>query len=263
MPDIKLIATDMDGTLLNSKHELPIDFYEVFETLCQKDILFVAASGRQYYNLLDVFATIADRMAFIAENGTYVVHKGNEISSSTIAPETVANVIDIVSAIPHTGIVVCGKQCAYYDSDDPEFRYNIGLYYGKRQKVDDLKAHLDDCLKIAIFCGQGTEENVYPHVKNLTGELQVVVSGKVWLDMMPAGANKGKALADLQKLLQITPKQTLAFGDYMNDVEMMQQAQYSFAMVNAHDEVKKVANHITKFSNDEEGVIYEIKQLIP
>lgn len=253
----------MDGTLLNAKHELPKNFYETFEMLCSKGILFVAASGRQYYNLLHVFEKIADRMAFIAENGTFVVNKGLEISSTTIDPATVIKVIDIVATIPDAGIVICGKESAYYSSDNSDFLYNIGLYYGRQQRVDNLKKHVFDCLKIAVFCGNGTEEHIYPHVRNLTEDnLQVVVSGKVWLDMMPAGANKGTALKTLQQLLDITPEQTAVFGDYMNDKEMLQEAQYSYAMVNAHPEVKKVSNYTTQYSNEEEGVIKEIERLL-
>ncbi|PZP46585.1 MAG: HAD family hydrolase [Pseudopedobacter saltans] len=263
MPDIRLIATDMDGTLLNSAHKLPNDFYQIFEQLCEKNILFVAASGRQYYNLLNVFEKIADRMSFIAENGTYVVHKGKEIASSLISPETVLRVIDIVMQIPNTGIVVCGKNCAYYQTEEPEFVYTVGLYYGRKQKVNNIKEHVSDCLKIAVFCGNGTEENVYPHVKQLLEQdLQVVVSGKVWLDMMPKGANKGEALKKLQQALDITSEQTLVFGDYMNDIEMLQDAKYSYAMKNAHPIVQKVANYVTHYSNDEEGVTKEIKKLV-
>ena len=76
---IKLIATDMDGTLLNSKNEIQDGFYEVFNKLEEKGIIFAAASGRQYYNLLKRFEGIEDKMMFIAENGTFVVYKGKEL----------------------------------------------------------------------------------------------------------------------------------------------------------------------------------------
>ena len=76
---IKLIATDMDGTLLNSKNEIQDGFYEVFNKLEEKGIIFAAASGRQYYNLLKRFEGIEDKMMFIAENGTFVVYKGIEL----------------------------------------------------------------------------------------------------------------------------------------------------------------------------------------
>ena len=76
---IKLIATDMDGTLLNSKHEIDDSFYEVLPKLQEKGIKFTIASGRQYYSLLDTFEGISDNLLFIAENGTYVMYRGEEI----------------------------------------------------------------------------------------------------------------------------------------------------------------------------------------
>ena len=67
---IKFIATDMDGTLLCDNKQLPSDFYEVFQQLQQKNILFSAASGRQYQSLVNTFEPVKEEMVFIAENGT-------------------------------------------------------------------------------------------------------------------------------------------------------------------------------------------------
>ena len=77
---IKLIVSDMDGTLLNSCHELPKDFMSVFEQLQQRGIYFCAASGRQYLSLLQFFSPVKDRMAFISENGAFVNVNGEEIA---------------------------------------------------------------------------------------------------------------------------------------------------------------------------------------
>jgi HAD superfamily hydrolase (TIGR01484 family) len=67
----------------------------------------------------------------------------------------------------------------------------------------------------------------------------VKVSGSIWLDISHKLANKGRAMELLQKKYSITTEQTMAFGDYLNDLEMMQQAHYSFAMENAHPDIKK------------------------
>ena len=92
---IKLIASDMDGTLLNDKHEIHEEFYRVFEELKKKNIIFVAASGRQYHTLVKQFDSIKDDMMFIAENGTYVVYKGEQILLNSLNKETVIKLIEI------------------------------------------------------------------------------------------------------------------------------------------------------------------------
>jgi hypothetical protein len=70
---VRLVASDMDGTLLNTKHELSPDFFTIFNRMRSKDILFSAASGRQYQNLYNCFPGIQDEIIFIAENGSYVM----------------------------------------------------------------------------------------------------------------------------------------------------------------------------------------------
>ena len=82
---IKLIATDMDGTLLNSSNEIQEGFYEVFNELQEKEIIFAAASGRQYYNLLERFKGIEEKMMFIAENGTFVVDEVKGLISNYLS----------------------------------------------------------------------------------------------------------------------------------------------------------------------------------
>lgn len=87
------------------------------------------------------------------------------------------------------------------------------------------------------------------------------ISGKHWLDISDQKANKGNALKAVQHQLGITKNETLVIGDYHNDIEMMQEAKFSFAMENAHDDIKKIANYSTK-SNDNFGVELVLEQLL-
>lgn len=81
---IKLIVTDIDGTLLDNDKNLPQDFWHTEEKLSAKNILFAAASGRQYYNLQELFSPISERCIFIAENGAMVMFRGECLSITTI-----------------------------------------------------------------------------------------------------------------------------------------------------------------------------------
>ncbi len=76
IPDIRLIACDMDGTLLDDDDAIHDDFWPLIDALHERGVVFCPASGRQYYNLLERFEPIADEVVFIAENGTYVVRGG-------------------------------------------------------------------------------------------------------------------------------------------------------------------------------------------
>ena len=139
----------------------------------------------------------------------------------------------------------------------------IFILYTKNKKMKDLTEMVDDsAFKIAIYHPEGSEKNLYPFLKHFEKYgLEVVVSGEFWMDIMNKNINKGKALSILQKELKITPEQTMAFGDYMNDIEMLENAKYSFAMENAHRSVKKIAHYEAPSHNDF-GVIEVIKNYL-
>ena len=260
--EIKLIATDMDGTLLNSHHELNDSFLPVFRKLKALGIIFVAASGRQYFNLEKKLAAVKDEVIFAAENGSFVVFQDQEIHVQAIAPEIVGELIVKARGIKGTYPIICGKKKAYVESAEPEFIDHLKLYFERYEIVDDLLKITDDqFLKFTLCDLAGSEGNSYPHYKYLEDSLQVKVSGPIWLDISHKSANKGVAMEVLQKKFDVTPEQTMVFGDYFNDVEMLQKAYFSYAMENAHPEIKKIARFIAK-SNDENGVVEVLSELL-
>lgn len=258
---IKFIASDMDGTLLNGQDEIHPEFYEVFEKLKEKDIIFSAASGRQYYNLVKRFEEVKDDIMFIAENGTFVVYKGEEILVNALDKNIALELIDIGRKIEGAYVVVCGKKAAYIESKDEALMQEVEKYYESREVVEDLKSVDDDILKVTMCDFKGSEGNSNKYFEEYRDKLQVTVSGQIWLDITAKGANKGVAIKKVQEMLDINPKETMVFGDYLNDLEMMKNAYHSYAMENAHPELKKVARFVAK-SNDDNGVVEKIKEVI-
>ncbi len=92
----------------------------------------------------------------------------------------------------------------------------------------------DEVLKVAIYDFVSSEQVSAPAYASFVGTHQVVVSGEHWLDLMSLAANKGTGIRHIQEALGITRDQTMVFGDFLNDLEMMDEATYSFAMANAH-----------------------------
>lgn len=261
MAKIKFVATDMDGTLLNSKKEIHEEFYEVFREMREKDIIFAAASGRQYYSLLETFDNIKDDMMFIAENGTFVVYKGKEIVTNSLDRDLAMELINIGRKIDESYVVLCGKNSAYIESDDDRLVNEVSKYYKRYKIVDDITTINDEILKVTICDFRGSEENSNNYFVEYRDKAQVTVSGDIWLDITAKNINKGVAIREIQELLGINYEETVVFGDYLNDLEMMESGYYSYAMENAHDDLKKVARFIAK-SNDENGVVEAIKELI-
>lgn len=259
---VKLVAADMDGTLLNSRHELSPLFYPVFNQITEKGVLFAAASGRQFFNILNKFETIKEAVIFVAENGSYVVYKDEELLVQAMEQDVVAEQLLVARNIPGTYTILCGKKRAYIESEVPEFMEHLKMYYDRYEVVDDLLKVTDDqFLKIAICDLTGSERNSYNFFKHKQDQLQVKVSGSIWLDLSHKLANKGRALQVLQNKFGITIDETMVFGDYLNDLEMMHQASFSYAMENAHIDIKKAAMFLTK-SNDENGVTVVLQQML-
>ena len=260
---VKLVVTDMDGTLLNSKSEISNQFIGIYNNLKKLDITFIAASGRQYFSIVDRFdKSIQNEITIVAENGAFAMHGNQELFTSELPTEYISKTINTLRSLDNVYIVLCGKKAAYIETKDEQFINMFKNYYSEYKIVDDLTKVTDDTFfKIAAYHFKCSETHIYPAVKHLENELQVIVSGKNWLDISNPNANKGDALTILQNKLGISKEETMVFGDYNNDLKMLALADFSYAMENAHPNVKNVANYLTK-SNDDEGVEFILEQLI-
>jgi len=259
---IKLVVSDMDGTLLNDKHQVSARFFKQFELLKKNNIKFIAASGRQFQSIVEKLKPIQDDIGIIAENGAIAKYEGDKNVLLKLEHESIVECIETIRNIKDCYIVLCANKSAYIESADSKFFETLTQYYSEVQKVEDLtKVENDDFVKIAIYHFNSTERFVYPHLKHLESEFQVIVSGQNWLDISHKHANKAYALKLIQEKLDISPSETLVFGDYNNDLGMLALGDYSYAMENAHPRVKSVANFKTK-SNNYEGVEHIIRKVL-
>ena len=261
LTDVKLVVTDMDGTLLNARHEVSDRFFVLQRELSRHGIRFAAASGRQYQSIAVKLTPILDEVFVIAENGGLLRHRGQELLSTPLASGIRDEVLGVLEGIPGTHTVLCGKDRAYLLPPGPEFQAKLREYYADFEYLERLMGFPEEIMKIAVYHFESSETCIYPAVQPFEGRLKVKVSGAHWVDISDPLANKGHALGLLQQKLGISPASTLVFGDYNNDLEMLEQAKFSFAMANAHPNVLKAARHRT-LSNEEEGVEHVLQQLL-
>jgi len=261
---IKLILSDMDGTLLDENGQLPPGFDDMMAELRQKGVIFGAASGRQYYSLLDTFPSYKDEFLFLAENGTMVMYQGKELFSRPLRKSYAFQVLEAGLKLPDIFSVYCGKKDAYIleSQKKPEYLAELEKYYTHNSPVRDFREVEDEVIKVSLYDKTGhANTTIYPHMKEFQGRMQVVRSSDYWVDIMGFGINKGIALQQVQRKLRISPMECAVFGDYLNDLEIMSSAYYSFAMANAHHKIKEVARFETA-SNKESGVLKGIRRLI-
>lgn len=260
---IKLIACDLDGTLLNNKKEIDREIYSLLPKLFEKNIRFVAASGRQYPSIAKLFADFLEDVVIVAENGAYVVHNDHEISASVMEQELVGYCIEKISSLPGVTPLVSARRLCYTDNQRvqqemsaPKFQYDI-------QYAHDLYHLPDEIIKVSLIDAdeKGAAEHSFKKLSPMIAQRgEIAVSGFACVDIVNKGVSKGEAIQKLQQQWGILPEETMAFGDSYNDIEMLGRAAYSFAMKNAEDGVKKHARYLAG-TNDEGGVVKEIRRL--
>ncbi len=257
VPDVRLVAVDLDGSLLDDAKRIHPSFWRLLDALDERGILLCPASGRQYATLRRDFGR--DDLVYIAENGAYVVHHGREISSDTVPWEHAAQVVAAVRRLAaggaDVGTVLCGKGSAYVERTDEPFLAQVAPYYAQLARVDDLLAVRDEeVLKVAVYDFGSAERGAGAGLAPLDGPVRVLVSQEHWVDVMSPTADKGRALETVQRALGITREQTMAFGDYLNDLGLLAAAGWSFAMDNAHPAVRAGARFVAP-GNDDNGVV--------
>lgn len=251
----------MDGTLLNSNHEVSPRFFEIYQELKKKNIAFVAASGRQYHSMIDKLESIKNDILVIAENGALIKKQERTLLTTPIDRSNVNQVLSALSDVPDVHPVLCCNNKAYANGKSQDFLTLLSEYYTEFETVEDQTQVNDQVLKVAIYHFENSEQHIYPHVKHLEGDLKVKVSGANWVDVSNLNAHKGYALQKVMEQYNISSNEIMVFGDYNNDLEMLQLSDYSFAMANAHPNVLKTAKYTTS-SNDDFGVERILEKLL-
>lgn len=259
MSEIKLIAVDMDGTLLNDKKEKPADFIPWVKAHPQ--VMTVIASGRQYETLRRDFVEIEDEIYFMAECGGLVFHQGKMLFAQEIDKDIFRQTLAAVETIPGCVPILCGAKSAYMRHGSAVAEYNADMYYKKLEFVDDLYAPIEEDVMVKIACffePKDAGERIGEFV-GLDECITTVLSGGEWVDVIKKGVNKGNAIRFLQEKYDISPEECMVFGDYMNDYEMLSVCGESYAMANGHPDLKAIAKHIAP-SNEEEGVMQVLRE---
>jgi Cof subfamily protein (haloacid dehalogenase superfamily) len=260
---IKLIASDMDHTLLTEKGELPPEFDNYIARLEEIGIDFVIASGRPLYTLKDIFSNIKNELGFIADNGGIVSYKGEILFKSLISPLTYQAMVAFIEEKTEGIAILCGLETAFLSEESKTHENFLKTFYSNIRFVPKLEKVNAEVDKITIYLPNKNSEACYEKIVKpyYGGDFSVTVGDSIWIDIMNYGINKGKAMRILGEHLHIDGSQMMAFGDTYNDIEMLQAVEYSYIVENAHEEMKRYAKFITE-TNDNFGVIKVIDKVI-
>lgn len=241
---IRLIATDLDGTLLEKDGTLPKDTFDAVELLHDCGIRFAAASGRQYGNLARLFAPVADKMAFVCENGAFCMVDGKEAGSIAIPSETADEIIADVEAL-HMNLLISGRHTCYML--DQNRQYTDDIVYRLRNTVtiiSSVKEITEPILKISGQTGTGVAALAPALLEKWGSRVTATVSGRDWFDF--TAASKGMGMQKLIEHMGLQKEEAAAFGDNFNDETMLDLVGYPFIMENAHPDLHKPNYQVCK-----------------
>lgn len=245
---IKLVVSDVDGTLLRSGEcELPKETLEVIRALKEKGVLFAAASGRPYVDLKHLFAEVADDIAFIASDGAFISYKSQVIAKFPIEKETGFDLMREIYMETEAEVALYGAYMSYIIPKKESFAsYFRSTVRGHMQTVSCMRGVEEEYLKIGIYHEADVEKHAGAIASYWNNRLHRVYSSKNWLEYTAAGVHKGTGLDKLLKTFDIAPEEVLAFGDNQNDAEMLALAGCSYAMSQAPEEIKKLCGYETQ-----------------
>lgn len=248
---IKLIASDMDGTLLDNEKRLPKDFFPVLDKLIEKNVVFTVASGRTYTAVEHLFPEeYRDKISYICDNGACTYINGEPKNVFPLERDIYEKLIEVCVEQGEFILVVCAESGVYHLDLGDDFSAEVGKFYKYHKAVKNFLDIDDRIYKLAVCDNQGSLLHGKPILEKVFGDkLNVQASGEVWMDVMAGGVSKGTALRALQKTLGVTSEETMAFGDYFNDVDMLEAAYWSFCMENGHEAVKKLCRFIAPDNN--------------
>ena len=262
--DIRVIATDMDGTLLDPKGQLDLPRLEkILDKLDQCDIRFVIATGNEVHRMRQLLGHISERVVLVVANGARIFENNELIQAQTWDDAIVDKALGhfkgrecqdqfVVTAM-NGGFVKKGTVFTELDKFmTPEM---IEKLYQRMNFVDEFDPNLfGGVLKMSMVVGEERLDSVLQEVNDLfDGRVRAVSSGYGCIDILQDGIHKAWGLVELLKRWNLKPEQIMAFGDSENDIEMLELAGISYAMENSEEAVKEIATKVAP-ANSQAGV---------
>lgn len=283
---MKLFATDLDGTLLNSNHEISKENANALKSAQQNGVEVSIATGRIYSDALDLCKKANINTHIISNNGSMIFSKeGKKLKSWTIDRNCIEYVFNWLNEneyfyqictdknifLPHNARELLRKDFDNVKLNNPSFNEDIlnnisNLIFTQegiklvKNKDDILKSNLDFCSITAISLDKDKLNYGREHYRNFK-ELSMVISHEYNFELTNKNVSKGNSLEYLANYLGISLTDVAAIGDNYNDVSMFKKAKISVAMGNADDAIKKICKHVS-LSNDLNGVAHFIHKFM-
>ena len=260
-----LIALDLDGTLLKDDKTISLATKEYLRELEKEGHLIVITSGRALRSVLSYYNDISlTTSPVIAYNGHYsidhnlkhyeIVHKINKNTAKSIYSSIKGKYVDSVMSENEKKI--------YVDKDDA---FLFAFY--EKDDLEIIEGPLDETIDEDVFTfvmkidPDENKRNKIREVVSLHPDVQVRFwGGDDYCELYLKGASKAKTIKEVADIYGVSKDHIIVFGDADNDIEMLRDYEHSYLMKNGNPHLKSIAHNVTKYTNEEDGIVYELKE---
>ena len=259
---VKLIASDMDGTLLDENGQVPPETFDLILALRERGVRFVASSGRRYDRLCDFFSPVKDRMDFVASNGAQVFADGVQIDREVYSHLAIRRLAKTVAMFPNMHLALFDRTKSNLLDDEDKFVREVDKDLPNVERIYELPSPQVSIIKASIFCDDGNVmDNAYVLQRELGGLFTFAPSGSSYIDAMQPGISKASGIAQVMEYHGIDASEVMAFGDAMNDYEIIRFVGTGCAMANGRPALRAVADRVIG-SNIEHAVQSEMRRVL-
>ncbi len=260
---LKLIAIDVDGTLLDSRLQLREEVRKAIKDVMNKDLLVALVSGRPRCGVLELLEQLNLNAPDITSGGAFIYdpHRDHVIAYTTLQPETTRSVVEIARR-SGAAIFLGSPERIFYEADPVILDHTPSVARAYLHHTDDILRDSDlRPGKITLVGEPDVLRKSEDALRALQQPPNLTYSGATFLEINHPNVSKGSALKRLEGYLNIPLDAVLAVGDSQNDISMFNVVGYAVAMGNSHEGVAKHADFVAP-SNDEEGLAWVLRQII-
>lgn len=236
----KIAFFDIDGTLVNEDKQIPQDAMEAIAEIKKKGIEPVIATGRAPY----FFHHLAEQLhidSYVSLNGGYVVYQGEVIYKQPIERSVVEAFVNRAAEHSHSLVFEGHHNFSTNNDKDPFMIDAVSSLKVDLPSYNDTFWQQEDIYQIFLHCA-AEDEHLY---EEAVPGLRMIRWHKTALDVLPRGSSKAEGIHAMLDILKLKPEQAIAFGDGLNDKEMLEAVGLGIAMGNSHEDLKPYAKYIT------------------
>lgn len=249
---IKLIASDMDGTLLDDDSKVPEETYELISALAEKGVRFVASSGRRYDTLRWLFEPVADKMDYVASLGTQVYADGRLLDREVFSTLSVMRLFETTQLFDCLHLALYDATHTYLLNDQSSYIRELDKDLPNAERLFDPPSPDVSIIKAALCCEYPDQlmDMAYVLERELSEFFTFLPSGSRWIDVVPRHVNKATGLEQVMRYWGIGPDEVVAFGDSMNDYAMLRYVGHPYVMENARYAVRQIGQRVIGRNSD-------------